>query len=325
MVISVALIYRWSFLSQDLKQHDAELLPEIWDKPDTCDVLYFAESSNATYADTDSNRTGISELTALHFPGQVWGAINKGAAHAGVFVPLIRMIPENSRVKTIIVTMNLRSFDASWIYSKFETPLMKGNVMYSNRPPLLSKLLINLGYYDARTEAQGDSLRNDHWRFDTLRFPFAYPYVTVRSWDSAFGNGYYKNADSSWNMPKISLACHNIKSFAFQIDTNTNPRIRDFDAIVAIAKRKKLRLVFNLLPENVEYADSLVGPALVFLMRQNRDLLVQRYNKDGVTVVDNLELVSGRNYMDEHWTTEHYFYEGRKQIADRLAAHIKIF
>jgi hypothetical protein len=28
--------------------------------------------------------------------------------------------------------------------------------------------------------------------------------------------------------------------------------------------------------------------------------------------------------MDQHWTTEHYFYEGRKQIADNLALHIKI-
>jgi hypothetical protein len=43
-----------------------------------------------------------------------------------------------------------------------------------------------------------------------------------------------------------------------------------------------------------------------------------------VEVVDNLELVAGYNYMDQHWTTEHYFYEGRKQIADNLALHIKI-
>jgi hypothetical protein len=325
LIIAVGLIYQWIFWPMDLKQHDAEVLPEILRKPDSCDVLYFAESSNATYADTDSNRMSISELTAMHFPGQVWGAINKGAAHAGVFVPLIKLIPENSRVKTIIVTMNLRSFDAAWIYSKYEASLMKGCVMYNKRPPLLNKLLINFGYYDDRTEQQRDSLRNYHWRYDTLHFPFEYPYVTVKAWDSTFGWGYYKNADSSWDIPKISLACHNIKAYAFQIDTATNPRIGDFDEIVRIAKQKNLKLIFHLLPENLEYADSLVGPALTFLMKQNRDLLITRYNKDGVKVVDNMELLPGKQYMDQDWTTEHYFYEGRKRIADTLATHIKVF
>jgi hypothetical protein len=324
LLLSFAWGYKQYFWQADLIEY-ADQLPEVWQKSDSCDILYFAESSNASNAESDSIKMSISDLIALHFPGKILGAVNKGAVHAGVFLPLIQQIPEGSRVKTIIITMNLRSFDAAWINSKLETSLMKSNVMYEQRHPFVNKLMMSFGYYDHKTESQRDLIREHSWRYDTLIFPFEYPYKTVRAWDNGFANGYYKNADSTWDLPKIGLACHYIKAYAFQIDPNTNPRIRDFDEIVKVAKAKKLNVVFNLLAENVEYADSLVGPPLTFLMRQNRDLLVKRYHKDGVVVVDNLESVPGKQYIDQEWTTEHYFYEGRKRIADNLAAHIKVF
>jgi hypothetical protein len=79
------------------------------------------------------------------------------------------------------------------------------------------------------------------------------------------------------------------------------------------------------MAENVQYADSLVGKDLVFLMKQNRDLLMKRYNHDGVTVVDNLELICGYDYIDQNWTTEHYNQRGRMKIAQHLARALKPF
>jgi hypothetical protein len=40
-------------------------------------------------------------------------------------------------------------------------------------------------------------------------------------------------------------------------------------------------------------------------------------------VVDNLELVSGKEFTDQTWTTEHYGYKGRMVIAKNLAIAIK--
>lgn len=77
------------------------------------------------------------------------------------------------------------------------------------------------------------------------------------------------------------------------------------------------------MAENSEYADSLVGKELVFLMSQNRDYLVKRYTKGNCVVVDNLGLVSGRDFIDQNWTTEHYNYKGRMAIAKNLAEHLK--
>ncbi|UPT67594.1 MAG: hypothetical protein M0D57_02665 [Sphingobacteriales bacterium JAD_PAG50586_3] len=81
------------------------------------------------------------------------------------------------------------------------------------------------------------------------------------------------------------------------------------------AKKKNINVVFNLLAENTQYADSLVGPVLVNLMRENRDLLIKRYTAQGAIVVDNLELVNGHDYIDQNWTTEHYNQTGRWIIA----------
>ena len=71
------------------------------------------------------------------------------------------------------------------------------------------------------------------------------------------------------------LACHYIKAHAFQI-RDDNPRIKDFDKIVELCKERGWNLVFNILPENVDKANELVGKDLLFLMKQNRDYLVKR-------------------------------------------------
>jgi hypothetical protein len=58
---------------------------------------------------------------------------------------------------------------------------------------------------------------------------------------------------------------------------------------------------------------------LVQLIRYNRDYLVKRYKAKGAIVIDNLEVVKGKDYTDQNWTTEHYNYKGRKAIADNVA------
>ena len=45
-----------------------------------------------------------------------------------------------------------------------------------------------------------------------------------------------KNSDGTINRQLTELACHYIKTYAFQIDTQRNPRIKDFDKIVCVAK-----------------------------------------------------------------------------------------
>jgi hypothetical protein len=305
-------IYIHTFYKEDLIETDAKMLLDIDSIRNVNQVIYFGESSNFTTGNTDSIKKSISELIAEQLKDQTLGTIQHAAVHARTYLELIKNIRPGSAVRTLIVTMNLRSFDADWINSRLETPLMRSNVMYAQVPPIIKKLMISFSAYDDKIEYIRDKDRAWHWKHDAINVPADFKYKNVTEWDADVFSKLFDNP------PLRDLTCAYIKTYAFSIDTFTNPRIKDFDEIVKVAKENKLNLVFNLLAENVQYADSLVGPELVSLIKQNRDLLVKRYNKDGVIVVDNLELIDGKDFLDQDWTSEHYNQTGRIAIANHV-------
>ena len=128
-------IYEKYYYRQDLKESDAEMLLKLDSLQYSSDVLYFAESSNATLADDDTCLLTIAQMIdSLNTEKVV--AIDHGAIHAKTYKSLIENIKEDAKVKTLIVTLNMRSFGANWIHSKMETALMKANVMYEQIPQL---------------------------------------------------------------------------------------------------------------------------------------------------------------------------------------------
>ena len=314
-------IYEKTFWKTDL--NSAKVLVSLLNARDSADIIYIGESSNTTYHIKDSCTKSISTFAADYFPSLILKQVQKEATHAGNYVFLIQHLKENSRVKTVIVTLNLRSFDASWINSRLETSLASTNVLLKNYPPLLNRFLLSLSAYEKKSEKEREESVLFHLKTDPLNFPYPFKYKTAHQWDSAMAQGGHLNADGAWDNKKIELACHYIKAYGFDISTETNPRIKDFDKIVQLCKEKNIHLVLNLMAENVQYADSLVGKDLVFLMKRNRDILMKRYNKDGTIVVDNLDLVCGFDYIDQNWTTEHYNQRGRMKIARNLANSLK--
>lgn len=314
-------IYTQYYWKEELAQ-DADVLLDLIQLQDSCEILYFGESSNFSYnAEKDSLTDRISDFISYYYPTMRFGTLNSSAYHAGIYLPLIKQIEASSKVNTIIVTMNLRTFDQAAIHAELESALQKKAVMYAPRPPLLNRVLVSLNYYDDTPYAERDRRMWMQWTFDTLKSnEVDFPYPTIKSWCAVVK---FPLPDGTEDMKKRELADHYIKAYAFQIDTLTNPRIKDFDAIMEVAKKKKLNVVFNLLAENTAYADSLVGNNLVWLMRQNRDLLVKRYTQKGAVVVDNLETVPGWDYTDQHWTTEHYGQFGRQLVAKNVADSLR--
>ncbi len=280
---------------------------------DSCDVIYFGESSNISYDPVnDTNQLSISAILAQHLPNHIVGDITHQAYHAGIYLPLVKRIDLSSKVKTIIVTLNLRTLGQACIHSGLETALQKQALYYANQAPILIHLQAALNNYDHITAYERDHAMWKQWVGDTLKVKgLHFPYPTIKTWCE---QEKFVQPNGQENMEKRTLADHYIKAYAFVIKNN-NPRIKDLDEIVKICKAKNLTLIFNLLAENTEYADSLVGHSLAQLIRINRDFLVNRYSAKGVKVVDNLEAVKGQWFTDQNWTTEHYNYEGRKRIA----------
>jgi hypothetical protein len=315
-------LYTHTFYKKDLEEKAAEAV-RIRQTQEVTDIYYFGESSNVSFAETDSVTSSISELTNLFYPSLTITNINKYATHAGIYKEWIKMIDlRKKKPEALIITLNLRSFDAAWIHSRLETQLQESLVLTRPYPRLMNRFLLSLQAFDNKTEQQREQDMKKEWRTTRLEFPYPAPYQTVAEWDEAMARGTYLRPDGSWDMDKIALACHYIKGYAFNLNAQ-NPRIRDFDQITAWCERNKINLYLNLMAENIAYADSLVGKDLVFLMRQNRDYLVKRYSGGVCRVIDNLELVRGREFIDQNWTTEHYNDRGRMRIAKNLAESLK--
>jgi hypothetical protein len=323
MLVCSNQIYKLVFFEKDIQAHSPiiNLVRNVVNAND--EIVYVGESSNITYSNDDIDKRSISDLISDYYPSIKFGSITKEATHAGIYYELLRNIPQNSSVKTVIVTLNMRSFDANWIYSNLETPLQKSIVLLKEYPPLFNRFLLSFRGYDIKTDKEREKQFIKKWKKDILVFPEPFEYNKVIEWNQGLARKGIRNQDGSINYPLTELACHYIKTYAFQIDPLTNPRIKDFDKIVTLANKRHWNLILNLMAENVERADSLVGKELVFLMRQNRDLLVKRYNKGNVTVVDNLESVGDVEYIDRTWTTEHYAEKGRKIIAKNVADCLK--
>ena len=289
-------------------------------------MLYYGESSDISYHPDDSIKKSISSLTAEYFPETVLNAIDQPAFHAGNYLILLQHIPEDAPLETVIVTLNLRSFDAAWIYSDLETALQKSMVLIDPRfPPLINRIRLSFKDYEIKSDEERHQQVLEAWEENKLVFPSPFKYDNVVDWDHGMAKGGYSRRDSAtMDQAMAELACQYIKTYAFQIDTLNNPRIRDFDAITELARKRNWNLVFNLLAENVEKVQVLVGDELVWLIRKNRDLLVERYTRKGVIVVDNLESVPDKEYIDRNWTTEHYAQKGRMIIARNLADSLRI-
>jgi hypothetical protein len=317
-------IYIKTFWKEDLQSTGA--LTALLNAKDSADIIYIGESSNTTCDKKDSSKKSISQFAADYFPLLVLRQIQKEATHAGNYVFLIDRLQKNDRIKTVIVTLNLRSFDASWINSRLETSLSNTNILLKNYPPLLNRFLLSLATGEKKPEKEREQAITFHLKNDPLNFPYPFKYKNAYAWDSAVAKQglVIMPQDGKLHVSqKAELACHYIKSYAFDIDTANNPRIADFDKIVKLCNDKNIHLVLNLMAENIQYADSLVGKDLVFLMKRNRDLLMKRYNKNGVIVVDNFESIRGLDYVDQNWTTEHYNQYGRMKIAQNLADSLK--
>ena len=323
LLVAMNWVYTKWFFEKDLLEHSdiIELPRQV--VADSCQVVYLGESSNNTYGYAESDHRKISAMVSAYFPKVRLGDMTKSASHAQTYYTMLKQVPKDAPVETVIVTMNLRSFDAGWIYSRLETALRKQIVLLQDYPPLMNRFLLAFKAYPIRSEEEWDAIARKHWKKDPLDFPYDFEWNNTHQWDSAMAWSGWHGFDGQRDQQLTELACHYIKSYAFQI-RDDNPRIKDFDAIVDLCRERGWHLVFNLMAENVDKANELVGKDLLFLMKQNRDYLMQRYDtQEDVTVVNNLDLVRDVNFIDQDWTTEHYYGEGRRIIAHQVAQALR--
>jgi hypothetical protein len=311
-------LYEAFFLESDLLEHSRQL-KEVRASAEA-EIIYIGESSDVTISSYDIDKRPISDMVGSFFPGLLLKSINKDASHAEAYHVWLRNLPENSHVQTVIVTMNLRSFGPEWIHSGLEDAIQKSLVMLRRRPALINRFILSFKAYENKG-SDGRKRDVEHiWKNNTLPFAERHEFSTVNDWVD-----HLTEEPGRLSAESLEVAKKFILTYGFAIDEKSNPRIHDFDNIVQLARERGWNLVLNLLAEDLERAEDLVGPELVRLIRNNGDLLVERYRKQGVVVVDNLEAVPSECFTDRGWATEHYAEIGSKTIARRVAERVRTF
>jgi hypothetical protein len=318
VVVLVALnfLYSKTLYLKDLEEN-CTLMPlsELAAK-EKADIVYIGESSDITYSKNDKDNSRISGFLGKNFPQYVTSSLSKSACHAGVYYDVLRNIPDSSQVKIAVVTVNMRSFSSEWIYSELETALQKEQIFMKKVPPLIKRGLIAFKAYNHWSERERMELVVNGFKKQTFSLPYELPFRNAYDWDL--------NMSSKTSMPQdsITIDCHYIKNFEYQLNAD-NPRIKDLDKIVKLCKQRNWKLVFNILPDNVEQIQRLVGNDLVTLMNQNAQYIINRYAPLGVIVVNNQTVLSDAEFIERKFPSEHYIQSGRERVAKNIATAIQ--
>ena len=304
----------------DIKKCNAELIYKLDSVPRSNTILYLGESSNFTASDSDSSKKSISELISDLNSNYRIVSVSKGAIHASTYDLLIKRLPENSSIKTVIVTMNLRSFGINWIQSDLETNLSRANILYTTYPAVIKKILLSFKAYDYKEEFKRKLEIKYHYKHDKFILG-SKKYESVYEWDKELFSKGILDEHGVKNQEKTDIACHFVKNYAFELNEN-NPRISDFDHIVEYCEKNKIKLIYHLLPENMERAIELCGTDLYELMKKNIDFLYNRYSSK-VIFINNSSILKDSFFIDRNWPTELYIFEGRYEIAKSISDQLK--
>ena len=311
-LIALNFIYKATLWEKDLEQYPG-LTAEIKTTA-TADILYLGDCSDSYFGSGNEHEKGISQLLDSLLPTQKVATISETGFHAGMFSSVLHHIPTNSTIKTVIVTMNLRSFAAYVKYTFITNSINQRLMMLNDNPPLLNRFFLMVNKSEHYSGAELDAMKINRWKNDPLS---SSPYSNLFDWKTAYENGEIIDFNATWTTQLKEKGAAHIANYAFEIDTKTSPRIKDFDNIVAIAKNRNWKLVFHLLPENTIIANKLVGKELTQLITHNRKLLTQRYYKNGVIVIDNMELLNDTEFIETN-PNSHFHYNGRRLMAKRI-------
>ena len=325
------------------------------------DVVYLGESSNTSFNPwTDTFGYSVSEFLQMYLPQNRVRGVSHDGYHVGLFSQMLGLMPEHwadSGRKTVVITVNMRSFGPSAMYNGNEASNQQEAIFYSHRMALLNRVFVSLHHYDSRDAREMERAKTQWFRTRDLRLDNStygrhygithgdlvskgeecYRHNTVKWWLRDLQRQFAPvsgDADLARVMP---MAEAYLKEFAFLLDEE-NPRVQALDAIVAKCRQEQVNVVFVLLMPNFDHAHRLFGQELTQLMDYNMDFLRKRFAgwekeyKQGDFKVGYVDVpraygdwAGGQHYTDQWYPTEHVDAHIRQFIAKKTADKILEF
>jgi hypothetical protein len=326
------------------------------------DVVYLGESSNTSFNPwTDTFGYSVSEFLQMYLPQNRVRGVSHDGYHVGLFSQMLGLMPahwSDSSRKTVVITVNMRSFGPSAMFNGNEASNQQEAIFYSHRMALLNRVFVSLHHYDSRDAREMERAKTQWFRTKDLRLNGGAGY----HYGNTHGDGglkpegevwYYHNTVKWWlrdlqrqfapvsgdaDLARVMpMAEAYLKEFAFLLDEE-NPRVQALDAIVEKCKREQVNVVFVLLMPNYDHANRLFGEELTQLMDYNMDFLRKRFAgwekeyKQGNFKVGYVDVpraygdwAGGEHYTDQWYPTEHVDAHIRQFIAKKTAEKILAF
>jgi hypothetical protein len=325
------------------------------------DVVYLGESSNTSFNPwTDTFGYSVSEFLQMYLPQNRVRGVSHDGYHVGLFSQMLGLMPEHwadSGRKTVVITVNMRSFGPSAMFNGNEASNQQEAIFYSHRTALLNRVYVSLHHYDNRDSREMERAKTQWFRTRDLRLDnstYGRHYGITHGDLVSKGEECYRHNTVKWwlrdlqrqfapvsgdaNLARVMpMAEAYLKEFAFLLDEE-NPRVQALDAIVAKCKQEQVNVLFVLLIPNYDHANRLFGAELTQLMDYNMDFLRKRlegwekeYNKGDFKVgyVDVQraygDWAGGKHYTDQWYPTEHVDAHIRQFIAQKTAEKILEF
>ncbi len=106
------------------------------------DILYLGDCSDSYFGPNKDHEKGISQLLDSLLPDKKVATISETSFHAGMFSTILNNLPENTRVKTIVVTLNLRSLSANVLHAFTANATQQRITILNKRNALLNRFLL---------------------------------------------------------------------------------------------------------------------------------------------------------------------------------------
>lgn len=265
------------------------------------DVVYLGESSNTSFNPwTDTFGYSVSEFLQMYLPQNRVRGVSHDGYHVGLFSQMLGLMPAHwadTGRKTVVITVNMRSFGPSAMFNGNEASNQQEAIFYTRRLALLNRVYVSLHHYDNRDSREMERAKTQWFRTKDLRLQGG----AGQHYGSTHGGPGLQSAGEAWfyhNTVKwwlrdlqrqfapvsgeadlarvMPMAEAYLKEFAFLLDEE-NPRVKALDAIVEKCKREEVNVVFVLLMPNFDHANRLFGKELTFLMDENMDFLRKRF------------------------------------------------
>ena len=326
------------------------------------DVVYLGESSNTSFNPwTDTFGYSVSEFLQMYLPQNRVRGVSHDGYHVGLFSQMLGLMPEHwadSGRKTVVITVNMRSFGPSAMFNGNEASNQQEAIFYSHRTALLNRVYVSLHHYDNRDSREMERAKTQWFRTRDLRIGggAGQHYGSTHGGPGLHAAGeewFYHNTVKWWlrdlqrqfapvsgdaDLARVMpMAEAYLKEFAFLLDEE-NPRVKALDAIVEKCKREQVNVVFVLLMPNYDHANRLFGEELTQLMDYNMDFLRKRFAgwekeyKQGNFNVGYVDVpraygdwAGGEHYTDQWYPTEHVDAHIRQFIAKKTAEKILAF